>query len=73
MPSLFLAGGLTACLTFASWDALVLAALSTRVTVTAPASFAVRAFLFAGRTFASSHQIPNAAISTGVAGRPLPP
>ena len=47
MPSLFLAGGLTACLTFASWDALVLPAFSARVAITAPASFAVSTLLLA--------------------------
>ena len=67
--SLLFAGGLALGFTFAGWDALVLAVGCAGIAVAAPAGFAVGAFFLAGRTFAGCHQIPKAAISTGVAGR----
>ena len=62
---------LTRCLlfAFAGRDAYVLAVGRASVSVAFPAGFAVGALLFAGRGFTGSHQIPKAAISTGVQGR----
>jgi len=71
--SFLFTGALPFSFALTGWHALVFAVLGARVPVAAPASLAVITFLFAGGRLAGSHQIPNAAISTGVAGRPLPP